>query len=398
MRLLVVSHTPHYIRDGRLVGWGPTVREISYLAELFDELVHVAPVYDGPAPESALPYGSPRVVLRAVKAAGGLRLDQKLGILAQYPEYARVIRRELSTADAVHVRCPANISLLTLGLLMRSEKPAYRWVKYAGNWQPDGVDPWSYRLQRDWLAKNRHRGVVTINGCWADQPEHVFSFNNPSLTEDELTEGRLAGAQRRLTSPVKLLYVGTLNDAKGAGRVLEVARRLAEMGVPFHLQMVGDGPDRARYEQYVVDYAIQTVEFCGWVSRDAMGSYYGGAHFILLPSRSEGWPKVLSEGMAYGVVGIAGAVSGIPQVMEETGAGVALSYTDTGGMADVIVGYLAEPGQWLAASRAGMDAADRFGYAHYQQAVTELFEQMWGIRLATPEPDALALGRLAGGS
>ena len=56
MRLLIVSHTPHYHAAGRLVGWGPTVRELDYLSELFDEVVHVAPVYGEAAPGSALPY------------------------------------------------------------------------------------------------------------------------------------------------------------------------------------------------------------------------------------------------------------------------------------------------------------------------------------------------------
>ena len=58
MRLLIVSHTPHYRRDGRIVGWGPTVRELDYLAEMFAEIVHVAPVYDEPPPDSALSYAS----------------------------------------------------------------------------------------------------------------------------------------------------------------------------------------------------------------------------------------------------------------------------------------------------------------------------------------------------
>lgn len=383
MRLLVVSHTPHYRRDGELVGWGPTVRELSYLAELFDELVHVAPVYDEPAPASAQPYQSGRVQVRKVSVAGGPRLDQKVNILAQYPDYARVIGREMRQADAVHVRCPANISFLALVLLRRFPDPAYRWVKYAGNWQPDGDEPWSYGLQRRWLVQNRHRGVVTVNGRWPDQPAHVRSFTNPSLTEDELAAGR-ATEVRQLATPVQLLFVGALNDPKGAGRALEVAKSLKGMDIPYQMQMVGDGPDRGRYEQYVVDNNLRNVAFRGWVPRDAIGSYYRSAHFVLLPSQSEGWPKVLSEGMAYGAVPIAGAVSSIPQVLAETGAGVALPYTATQAMAEAIARYLSAPEQWSAASQSGMRAANRFGYAYYQQAVADLFEKTWGVSLMAP--------------
>ncbi|MEZ4517532.1 MAG: hypothetical protein R3C44_12110 [Chloroflexota bacterium] len=140
-----------------------------------------------------------------------------MGILTQYPTYARIIREELQQADAVHVRCPANISLLTLMILMRTQTPPYRWAKYAGNWRPEQGEPWSYGLQRRWLEQNKHHGVVTVNGRWPDQPEYVHTFDNPSLTEVELAEGRDAAEKRRLESPVQLLFVGALNDGKGWG-------------------------------------------------------------------------------------------------------------------------------------------------------------------------------------
>src|SRR5262245_61050972 len=71
MRWLVVSHTEHFRRDGRVVGWGPTVRELGRLARLFDELVHVAPLYEEPAPPSALPYEASNVTFVPIAPAGG---------------------------------------------------------------------------------------------------------------------------------------------------------------------------------------------------------------------------------------------------------------------------------------------------------------------------------------
>ena len=138
MRLLIVSHTPHHRAAGRLVGWGPTVRELDYLSALFDEVIHIAPVYDGPAPGNALAYTSPRVRVRAVRPAGGETLAAKFDVARLYPAYAAAIRDEMGRADAVHVRCPANISLLALLLLRVARRPEPRWAKYAGTWHPDG--------------------------------------------------------------------------------------------------------------------------------------------------------------------------------------------------------------------------------------------------------------------
>jgi hypothetical protein len=38
MRLLVISHTVHHRNGDRLVGWGPTVREIDHLAGIFEQI------------------------------------------------------------------------------------------------------------------------------------------------------------------------------------------------------------------------------------------------------------------------------------------------------------------------------------------------------------------------
>ena len=384
MRLLIVSHTPHYRAAGEIVGWGPTVRELDYLAELFDEVVHIAPLYGEAAPGSALAYGSPRGRLRPVAPAGGETLRAKLDIARLYPAYAVAIRDEMRHADAVHVRCPANISLLALALLRAGRQPGPRWVKYAGNWQPDGPEPWSYALQRRWLAANVHRGVVTVSGRWPDQPSHVHSFYNPSLSEDELAAGRAAGAAKQLSLPLELLFVGALNDGKGAGRALEVAAALQRQGVPYRLHLLGDGPDRPRYEAWVAAHGLREVIFHGWVSRQAVGRFDAAAHFILLPSQSEGWPKVLSEAMAYGAVPITSAVSSIPQILAEAGSGVARPVGDIAGMAAAIVSYVNLPDEWLAASRAGAAVAAQFGYRAYQDAVRALFAGAWGLALAAP--------------
>ena len=386
-RLLIVSHTPHYRRAGNVVGWGPTVREIDYLAELFTSVVHIAPLYDEPAPASALAYTSPRVSLRPVVPAGGETLRTKAGILRSYPAYGRTISEELDAADAVHVRCPANISLLALWLLRRRAEPRPRWIKYAGNWRPNGDDPRTYALQRDWLQRDS-RAAVTVNGRWPDQPEHVLSFDNPSLTDEEIAGGRAAATGKRLTAPLEVLFVGALNDGKGAGRALEVSRRLVERRVDHRLHFLGDGPDRPRYEVWAAEHHIPAL-FHGWIPRAELAAHYAAAHVVLLPSASEGWPKVLSEAMAYGAVPVASAVSSIPQVLAETGAGFACPATDIDAFAEAIRALVAVPERWAAASQAGVAAATRFTYRTYQRAVSDLFLRRFGLRLAADAEEAV---------
>lgn len=389
-RLLVVSHTPHYWRGDHLVGWGPTVRELDQLALLFDEIVHIAPLHTEAAPESALAYRSTRIRVRTVPAAGGDTFADKLAILRAYPRYTRVIREELATADAVHVRCPANISLLALLLLTISQRPSTRWIKYAGNWRPYAGEPRTYALQRLWLQRNWARGMVTINGRWPDQPAHIHTFDNPSLTDEEVTQGWMAAATKELTRPVQLLFVGALNEAKGVGRVLRIAQQLHAENLPFNLHFLGDGPDRPRYEAWALEQGLKSVVFHGWRPRQELAEHYAAAHFVLLPSDTEGWPKVLSEAMAYGAVPLASAVASIPQILAETGAGVALAATDIGGFVRAIMEFAAQPERWKRASRAGVAAAPRFTYSAYRQAVAKLFAAKTSEFLETSEVSLLS--------
>ena len=130
---------------------------------------------------------------------------------------------------------------------------------------------------------------------------------------------------------------------------LRVALALQKRGVPFRLRLLGDGPDRPRYEAWARERRLEGVTFVGWVPRTGMADYYRAAHFSLLPSRSEGWPKALSEAMAFGAVPVAAAVSSIPPILSATGAGVALPPEDTEGMAEAIVRFVGDPPAWRAA-------------------------------------------------
>lgn len=385
-RLLVVSHTPHYRRDHTIVGWGATVRELDYLATLFDEVVHVAPLYDEAAPRSALPYASANVRLRQVRPAGGESLRDKLRIIGSAASYSAAIWEELNRADVVHVRCPANISLLAVLLLALRRKPEKRWIKYAGDWGPVSNDPISYRFQRWWLKGGWHRGTVTVNGSWPGQPEFVRSFLNPCLTETEIEGGRIQGRSKRLSVPMRLLFVGVVDELKGMNTALEVVRR-ARNHIGVVLDVVGDGPDRTRFETRAGTLGLSdAVRFHGWKPRPELAAFYGEAHVLLFPSLSEGWPKVLSEGMASGVVPVASRVGSVEEYLRNFKTGVSLDANDTDGFVRALVAYAADPEKWKQESLNGLAAAPSFGYDSYVDAVRNLLD----LESRRPEPKSLA--------
>jgi len=373
----------HYLNDGQIVGWGPTVQEIDHLAKVFDEIRHIACLHQEPAPSSSLPYSAKNVHLIPLQAAGGPKFSDKLEILKLIPSYLLRILREIPWADVIHIRCPANVSLLAI-ILLRFIHQKMCWVKYAGNWKPTGDEAWSYTFQRWWLEKGLHRGIVSVNGRWPGQPKHVYSFLNPSLSLAELRDSQRVGKAKKFHPPLHLLFVGRVETAKGAGRVLQIALKLKQKGLDFVVDFIGDGPERPTFESWSEEHGIAScLTFHGWLPRPALSDFYARAHFMVFPSSaSEGWPKVLSEAMAFGAVPIAGAVSSIPQILAETGAGVALPPLDVDAFVKAVLEYAAHPGRWQTASRAGMAAASRFTYEHYLQVLSQTFQHSWGIDLS----------------
>jgi glycosyltransferase involved in cell wall biosynthesis len=382
MKLLIISHTPHFSVNETIVGWGSTVREIDRLADLFEEVVHLAPLYPGDPSLNDIAYTRENVRFLPVQPAGGRRSIDKFGILLRLPSWIRKIRRAVREAEAIHVRCPAGISLVALGVIFSQVKDKPVWVKYAGDWNPKSKPTLSYRIQRSILRKARRNVIVTVNGQWPDQHEHIVSFRNPSLTSREYQQARKTAVEKRLSFPIQLLFVGRLDRSKGVDRLLKVATKLKETGLDYRLSLVGNSPERETFEQFVTEQGLsEFVTFAGWQPITAVQKYYRAAHLFVFPSTSEGWPKVLSEAMAHGVVPIASAISCIPQELDNIGCGKTVAQDDILGFTQTIQFYIENPDIWKAESLIAAEAGKSYTYQAYLHAVSNLFKDHWKIEL-----------------
>jgi len=108
--------------------------------------------------------------------------------------------------------------------------------------------------------------------------------------------------------PLQLLYVGRGSEEKRVHLVGRIASRCRALGIPAEVVVVGDAAaavepaDRAN------------CRFLGEVAdADELAAIYDRAHLLLVTSRREGFPMVIMEAMARGVVPVATAVGGIPK-------------------------------------------------------------------------------------
>jgi len=150
-----------------------------------------------------------------------------------------------------------------------------------------------------------------------------------------------------------------------------VAEQLQARGHRVTLDVVGDGPERD-----VLDRAGVEVTAHGWLDGAGVRRVLATSHVLLVPSRTEGWPKVVSEALAYGVVPVAPDISAIAEVL--AGCGVVATDRRPEAFVEALEPLLAdlEP-----LRRAGLERAERFTFDAYLAAVDDLFAERWGLTL-----------------
>lgn len=309
-KLVVISHTEHYYKDGEIVGYEPTINEINYLADFWDEVLHVACLYDTePPPLSSKSYTNRNTKLVTLKPTGGKKIWNKLDIIWNlFPTLIKVFV-SIRNATDVQFRAPTGIGVYMLPAFSFLFKRHYTlWVKYAGNWAQKNP-PYGYQFQRWWLKKNFAKCKVTINGFWSRQPKHCISFENPCLTDEDILRGKSIQSQKNFKGPFRLAFVGRLEDEKGVGRIIE---SLKETDLKFieRLDFIGDGKKRKKYEKQSSFMCGKEV-FHGYLDKNAVHAILSEAHFVLLPSDSEGFPKVIAEAACYGCIPVVSNVGSI---------------------------------------------------------------------------------------
>jgi len=122
---------------------------------------------------------------------------------------------------------------------------------------------------------------------------------------------------------MSMLCVGRLTPAKGQVLLVQACAKLRDAGVDFSMQLVGEGPDRARIEAAVASHSLHDrVTLTGALTQDGVRQALAQADVFVLPSLAEGIPVVLMEAMSSGVPCVSTPVNGIPELIEHGSTGL----------------------------------------------------------------------------
>jgi len=281
-------------------------------------------------------------------------------------------------ADAIHVRCPGNLGLLGVILAPLFSKKLI--AKYAGQWPDYDGEPLSFRLQKKILRTRWWNSPVTVYGEWPDEPSYVVPFFTSMMTLQQIADAVAVSSEKTLEAPIRIVFSGRLSKEKGVHHLIEAVGILEERGLDVELAIVGNGVEFDSLKKQIAALGIgDQVKMVGDVPYEAGLEYFKWGHILVLPSQSEGFPKVLAEAMCHGMVCI-GTNSGlVPKMLE--GHGIVLDSVGAVAIADAIEEISSDADRFQKMSKAGVEWASQYSIEGLRDALQGLMEKSWGVSL-----------------
>lgn len=313
MRFAVITYIPHSIQNNRYYSYTPYIREMNIWFQQVNEVLILAPANITKPVNNEEAYNINSIYFFKVPAISFTGIAKVLTSLIKLPYIFFSVFKVMQKADHIHLRCPGNISLI--GCLLQvffPNKP--KSVKYAGNWDPEAKQPWTYRFQK-WILSNRFlsRNIkVLVYGNWPKQSDNIVPFFTASFSEKEKEF-----IAKDFEQPYKFIFTGNLVEGKGIFGAIDLIESLKNKEVISELDIYGDGVLEDSLRSYIQKKELQNfVKLKGRKSLEELKQAYKKAHFVVLLSNSEGWPKALAEGMWYGCVPVATSVSCVPWMLK----------------------------------------------------------------------------------
>jgi GalNAc-alpha-(1->4)-GalNAc-alpha-(1->3)-diNAcBac-PP-undecaprenol alpha-1,4-N-acetyl-D-galactosaminyltransferase len=157
----------------------------------------------------------------------------------------------------------------------------------------------SYDFLKSWVWVSLRKIVYRFSNALIVQTRYdkekynclanTFVINNPlNLREIVLNTNR---------AEKNILAVGRLNKQKGFDRLIKAFSHLASKD--WKLSIIGEGSERSNLEKLIFDLNLEDYISLPGITK-AIEKWYKKSSIFVLSSRTEGFPNVLCEAMAYG--------------------------------------------------------------------------------------------------
>ncbi|RZJ70869.1 glycosyltransferase family 4 protein [Flavobacterium sp.] len=372
MKFAIITHTPHKKYEDRYFGYGPYVREMNVWGEFVDEVEIVAPLRQADPNAIDLAYSSKNIRFTAIPGMDLLSAKSFFKAVLSLPIVFFRIVSAMRRADHIHLRCPGNIGLVgCVAQIFFPSKP--KTAKYAGNWDPKAAQPRSYRVQK-WLLNNTlltKNMQVLVYGKWEGSSKNIKPFFTATYRDDD----KQPIAPRIFSDGIRLLFVGSLAAGKRPSYAIELTKSLREKGIDATLDLFGEGKERPDLENYISDNKLSDyIRLRGNHAEPEIREAYKNSHFLLLPSKSEGWPKVVAEAMFWASVPVSTRISCVSWMLGQGERGVLLDL-DLDKDVEKISGLVGNPEKYAKMAANALNWSREYTLDEFRNAIKKLVHE-----------------------
>jgi glycosyltransferase involved in cell wall biosynthesis len=176
-----------------------------------------------------------------------------------------------------------------------------------------------------------------------------------------------------------VLYSGRIVPFKGLDTLLKAIKEL-RMASNIELKCIMIGKDfgygselRLLADKLGITHL---VEFIDHIPQDRLVNYYSSALVTVLCSLTEGFPLSLVESMAAGTPFVATPVGAIPELVDQTKAGLIVPVGDAKALADAIRQLVEDRKMWAEMSTNGRENVIRFSWDNIAKSYYQLYEDL----------------------
>jgi glycosyltransferase involved in cell wall biosynthesis len=297
------------------------------------------------------------------------RQETRIGRILSYLRSLPWVIQRVRGARALYVYLPGHLPLIFAITARLLGRPYGCYLRGEIN------EPW-----RSWGLNGARFILVANEGVQRLAQRHCANTTLISplvdLTESDISPPK----QPRSQPPWRLLYVGRIEAVKGIRELLRAAGLARASGVNLELDLVGSNLEPAHYRREAERAGLKAVRFHGVISdRDRLRDLFNAADLFVLPTHSEGFPRVLLEAMAFGIPVLTTFVGGIPSLMDDGVNCLRIPVRDAEGLARVMERALLDSELRFRIAAGGNESVRRIlsseRPSHAQRVAEELIEQ-----------------------
>lgn len=373
----VITQTRHWKHGDEWIAYEPYVREMRLWADMF-ESVNILTAFSKEAISvNAVNYDRDNVRIQSTSYDSSVKRFGWLTRLAQLPRVVFSIMIFVARHEVILVRSPGHFGLLgNFFVWLFRKRSITKFAGFFGRFPGERMPSILERLIISKLLKPPH--YVLIYGV--SDKSHLISFIPAVMTLDEI-RGLHRLKQDHVRSKLVFYSLGKLIPVKGFDLAIAAFGKLKqdhpELVWEYHL--LGDGPQGGQLRGMVRDYGIEnSVFFHGALSYlDAMQKL-SEANVLVMPGVMEGWPKVVIEAWAVGVIPLVAEAGILPMVVQD-GVNGFLFKPDAESLKQKLASICKSPLSLADLRATGLKDAEDFSMERFSKGIEDICLEKLGL-------------------